>query len=124
MHANLIDGVHFPYTYPYTKETAKTVRDFEQKVGGGALQAVKDPRNPNQMIYEVSGVVKIVHDPLCLNYWHVEMHTIAFNTAEVKQGGVPWKEDFFKSVMKHVIKANAYASVDNIATFDKAMYIN
>lgn len=122
LHANEIDGTSFPYTYPFSKDTAKVVDEFNKAIGDGAIKLIKDSKNKNSH-YEVSGYVKLQHDPINLNYWHTEMLTIAFNDTEVLKKG-SWQMKYFDSVMNHVIKANAYASVEKIGNIEKSIYIN
>lgn len=124
LHANNIDGTQIPYLYPYNKETLKNVRDFQKKVIGKILEPVQDPITGNSN-FELSGMIRIHHDPLILNYWHVEMLTHSYNNTEIKsESKHSWKDDFFRSVMNNVIKVNAYASVEDVGKFGEDVYVD
>lgn len=123
LHANKIDGSTFPYSYPYDKTTSKIVHEFESRIGQGAIKII-DPKDGKSKFCEVSGQVKLKHDPLKLNYWHIEMLTLAFNEDEVPKKSAKWHEVYFNSVMTHVIKANAYASPENFGLVDSSFYRN
>lgn len=124
LHANNIDGKTFPFPFPYSKDNARVVREFEKAVGGGVLEPVKDPADPAKLYYMVSGTIKLVHDPLVLNYWHVEMISKNFNDKEVKSASSAWTEPFFKSIMKHVIRVNAYHNVVETGIINQNVYLN
>lgn len=124
LHANNIDGKTFPFSYPYSKDNVKVVREFEQAVGCGILKPIADPADPTKSFYQVSGTVKLVHDPLVLNYWHVEMITKNFNDKEVKSASPVWTETFFKSIMSNVIRVNAYNDVVEVGKIHNSIFLN
>lgn len=122
LHANNIDGKTFPYSYPYSKDSAKIVSEFEKIVGGGALAPIKDPNDPTKSYYPVFGTIKIIHDPLILNYWHAEMITKGFNDKEVTSTKPTWTDKYFKSIMTNVISVNAYPEVVKIGTINNNVF--
>ncbi|WP_379731791.1 hypothetical protein [Flavobacterium branchiicola] len=124
LHANNINGKTFPFSFPFSKENARVVRDFEKAIGEGMIKQVTDPIDPTNIYYLVSGVIKLVHDPLVLNYWHVEMISENFNGKEVKSASPAWTQPFFDSMMKNLIRVNAYPTREEIGTINQNIYLN
>ncbi len=60
-----VHGIPIPYTAPYNKEFVKSNRkfSFERAVQNGPIKAV--------------GIVKTLHKPTMLNYWHVTLEVKA-----------------------------------------------
>lgn len=124
LHANNIDGATFPYSYPFNSDSRKLVREFEQKVGGGEIVLIPDPDDNTKQVYSVSGIVKVVHDPLILNYWHVEMITKSFNESEIKNAKPKWSPKYFDSIMRNIMKVNAYHKDMGSGAINENVYIN
>lgn len=123
MHANEIDGCDFPYKHPYSKDSIQKIEEFQKIVDCGKIVPIVDPKNKNKY-YEVSGFVKLEHDPLLLNYWHTELVTYTFTkTDEVKKSTSNWQTQYFESVINHILKANSYPQIPIDVKIDNHHYL-
>jgi hypothetical protein len=114
--ANNIHNVDFPYNLDsnpvFHKEIEKFKNIFNDKIEENILgQKIK-----------LLGSTKIVHDPINLNYWHVELKLMDYSGSELKNANSKKHEQIAKHAKDNLIKMNSLNSVDKIAEIPLHLY--
>jgi len=112
IHANNIHDITVPYKRPIDKELDKFFKAFE-------IEPIKEENN-----YILDGKTKVIHDPINLNYWHVEFKILNFEQGEIKDTKATWKKEYSKQVLKDIIAANAFPAACLYNSIPISFYIN
>lgn len=79
----------------------------------------------NKTFFLVEGNCKILHDPLNMNYWHVEYNIFDYENSQIKKYGSAWVKQFCESVIANTIMLNSYPSfpLEKIPTIPNHFYL-
>lgn len=112
INANELHNKKIPYSVPTNTNLHKEIRKFEKIVG--ISQNIVSNEAPNDI--ELKGTIFFKHDPVKLNYWHVELNIQDFKNNTLNKVGNSSNEKFVEEVFNNWIKVNSFP---NILTFEK-----
>lgn len=112
INANDLHNKSIPYYIPSNNNLHKEIRKFEKIVGISENIVLNTP--PNEI--ELKGKTYFKHDPVKLNYWHVELIIQDFKNIPLKKVGNSSNEIYVEELFTNWIKVNSYP---NLTSFDK-----
>lgn len=112
--ANGVNGQVIPYNQNYTKELKKEVDKF--------FQFVEKPKIIDESHYLFKGETKLLHDPINLNYWHMELNVFDFKGEAIKYKKSKYIENFCNKVITDIICANSFQELPEISEIPKKLY--
>lgn len=113
INANGVDRQSVPYAQPSNPELKKEVEKFE---GFVVKPTIIDGS------FEFQGYTRLLHDPVCLNYWHLELNVLDFKGVAIKPRNSKYIENFCKTVISHIISANSFSTLPEIKEIPKSVY--
>lgn len=116
-----VNGLHnkqIPYTLPSDKNLHKEVANF-QKAFGSSSSIVKN--NPPERI-ELLGKIYFVHDPINLNYWHVELKIENYKEEIIQKASNVSSKEFVEELFTNWIKINSSPSIENCRPIESRFY--
>ena len=113
--ANKLHDKPIPYDREKNSHLDKEVQNFFNNM----IPAGIDVGNK----YKLEARIKLAHDPINLNYWHVEYELYDFqNTRLDATKGKTWIEDLAKQVFKNIISINSYPVLPAIESISKTAF--
>lgn len=116
LNANNIHNVDFPYNLNSNPDFHKEIKKFEN------VFAEMIKKNVSGQEIELLGSTKIVHDPINLNYWHVELKLMDYGGNELKNATSKKHEQIAKHAKNNLIKLNSLNSVEVIDEIPPYLY--
>lgn len=111
--ANGIDSQSIPYLQPATKDLTKEINIFFQHVDKPII---------SDGSYKLEGETKLLHDPINLNYWHLELNILDYKQNPIKYKSSRYIEAFCKKVIDDIICANSFSKLTIIPEIPKNFY--
>jgi hypothetical protein len=111
--ANGIDSQSIPYDQTATKDLTKEINRFFEHIDKPII---------SDGSYKLEGKTKLLHDPINLNYWHLELNILDYKQNPIKYKSSKYIEDFCKKVINDIICANSFSSVTDIPEIPKNIY--
>jgi hypothetical protein len=68
------------------------------------------------------GRTKIVHDPINLNYWHVELKVLDFADQELKNASSNKHKQIAQHALDNLVTMNSFGSVNEIGEIPSNLY--
>jgi hypothetical protein len=111
--ANGVDGQTIPYTQTENKDLTKEINRFFEYIDKPII---------SDGSYTLEGVTKLLHDPINLNYWHLELNILDFKRNPIKHRSSRYIEDICKKILTDIICANSFSNVKDIPEIPKNIY--
>lgn len=102
--ANGVNGQIIPYRQPSYKDLDIEVEKF--------FKHVDKPKITNGS-YEFKAVSNIVHDPVILNYWHMELRLLNYQDSPIEYKSSAWLKALCNQVISNIISANSFKEIPN-----------
>jgi len=113
--ANGINNQSVPYSQKESKDLKKEIDKFFTYFDKPIIV---------QGQYKFEGTTKLIHDPINLNYWHLELNLFDFKNDPIKFKDSAYIKDFCKKVITDIICANSYPQLGSIPTISEKYFIN
>jgi hypothetical protein len=114
MDTSKINNQNFPYNQPKSTEINKEIANFFKHVGLPSLSGGE---------FNLEGKIKLLHDPLNLNYWHAELNIIDFKGDSMKFKRSKYIEKLCSEIIVNIICINSYKAEPCITSIPKQYYI-
>lgn len=114
--ANNLHNTEFPYNLNSNPDLHKEVKKFEDTFSNKIVSNEK-----GQQI-KLLGSTKIVHDPINLNYWHVELKVMDFIDKELKDASSNKHKQLAQHALDNLVSINSFSSVDEIGNIPYHLY--
>lgn len=111
--ANGIDSQRIPYIQTKTKDLTKEINRFFEYIEKPII---------SDGAYKLEGETKLLHDPINLNYWHLELNVLDYQRNPIKYKSSKYIEDFCKKVIADIICANSFSNIMDIPVIPKNIY--
>lgn len=111
--ANGVDSQDFPYSQPSHKDLDREVEKF--------FQHVDKPKVINGS-YSFKGLSKLLHDPVNLNYWHMELNIFNYQGAPIQYKSNPYIKVLCQQVISNIISANSFQEMPDFQEIPKTFY--
>lgn len=108
--ANAVHDAKVPYKHPVDND----VKNFYKSLNKELVEV--DNKTG------VEGKTVVVHDPINLNYWHVELKVLDYSGKEVNYKGSKWIKDYCQVILDDVIALSAFPTATS-ADIPKPYYI-
>ena len=118
INANELHNKTIPYNLPSNDNLHKEIRKFEKTVGISDNIVSNVP--PNEI--ELKGKIYFRHDPVNLNYWHVEMNIVDFKNVVLKKVGNSSTERFVEQLFNDWISVNSFPDMNSFEKINKSYY--
>jgi hypothetical protein len=108
LNANNIHSTVFPYNLKSNVSHHKEIENFQE--------IFKDNILKNEMgeVIELKGSACISHEPINLNYWHVEVNIKDYKGGIITEVKNSQSKQFAQEALINLIKVNSFADVDKI----------
>lgn len=116
--ANNLHNKTIPYNIPSNANLHKEIRKFEKTVGISENIIKNTP--PDNI--ELKGKIYFKHDPVKLNYWHVELIIEDFKNSQLKKIGNTSNDLFVKELFNNWIKVNSFPNITDFDKLNKVYY--
>jgi|GEM_PF-3823523 len=111
--ANGIDGQGVPYSQTSTKDLKREIDLFFKHLDKPVILENK---------YKLEGETKLIHDPINLNYWHLELNLLDYKKEPIRYKSSKYIEEFCKKVISDIVCANSHSSLTEIPQIPKNVY--
>lgn len=118
LNVNELHNKTIPYNLPSNDNLHKEIRKFEKTVGISNNIVSNVP--PNEI--ELKGKIHFRHDPVNLNYWHVEMNIVDFKNVVLKKVGNSSTERFVEQLFNDWISVNSFPNINSFEKINKSYY--
>lgn len=88
---------------PYQQGKTKDLRKLLKEMG-------EDPIEINDK-YQFSAIIEVSHEPINLNYWHVELKIKDFKKHEISSTKSAWVKELCEQTLKNILAVNAYHEI-------------
>lgn len=116
LNANNLHNAEFPYNLNSNADLHKEVRRFENTFSRKIIS------NENGEQIKLLGSARIVHDPINLNYWHVELKVMDFVDKELKDASSNKHKQIAQHALSSLVSINSFSSVDEIGEIPCHLY--
>jgi hypothetical protein len=113
INANGVDRQEIPYFLQSNKDLKREVDKF--------FQHVEKPKL-NEGKYEFKALSRLIHDPVKLNYWHMELNIFDFQGSPMEYKGSSYQKTLFKQVISDIISANSYREMPDFVEIPTSFY--
>lgn len=111
--ANKIHKNKIPYSQPRSPELNKEISDFFTHC---TMPEIKDKS------YILEGMTKLQHDPIILNYWHMELNVLNYKETAIKYSGSKSILGFCNAILTDIICINSMNSIASITPIPEGFY--
>lgn len=115
INANGVDGQEIPYFLQFNKDLKREVDKFFQHVEKPEL---------NEGKYEFKALSRLIHDPVKLNYWHMELNIFDYQGSSMEYKGSAYQKVLFKQVVSDIIAVNSYKEIPDYQKIPTLFYKN
>ncbi len=116
INANGVDGQEIPY---FLQQSNKDIRREVDKF----FQHVEKP-NLSDGKYELKALSRLIHDPVKLNYWHMELNIFDYQGSSMKYKGSSYQKVLFQQVISDIISVNSNKEVPDYIKIPTKYYKN
>lgn len=116
LNANNLHNAKFPYNLGFNQDFHKEVKKFEDTFSKNIIRNEKDGK------IDLIGSTKIVHDPINLNYWHVELKVLDFANQELKNASSNKHKQIAQHALDNLVSINSFGSVNEIGKIPHNLY--
>lgn len=116
LNANNLHNVAFPYNLNFNPDFHNEVKNFQNVFSKNIISNEKDEK------IKLLGSTKVVHDPINLNYWHVELKVMDFAGKELKNASSKKHEQIAQHALNNLISINSFSSVNVIYEIPLCLY--
>lgn len=118
INANELHNKSIPYNIPSNINLHKEIKKFEGVLGISENIISNTP--PDKI--KLKGRIYFKHDPLKLNYWHIEMKIEDFKNITLKKVGNSSNERFVEELFNNWIKINSCPNISHFEKINKSFY--
>jgi len=118
LNANGIHNTKMPYNHFDSKEVTKELNKLSKSFNTSYQPIIENGSKK----YKLDGQLQVKHDPLNLNYWHIEIKIIDFLLKEVDKASNATKKSICEQALKDVICFNCYPDINELSKIPLLLY--
>lgn len=116
LNVNNIHLAKFPYNLNSNKDYHSEVKKMEKVFENNII------KNDDGEEIILNGSSEIIHDPINLNYWHVEVKIKDFSNEILKNADTNKRKQIAESAFENLIKVNSFSSVQEVVKIPSKFY--